>query len=118
LIIGDPLIPTQPTRIPIRILKELTSHLNSLGIELLNREFVNGIVSLCRENITAVYSDLVNEASSDAALQILTDVAFIEITLAGQEKGEFNKLREELIKKVAFFRLILKSSVMREPWRH
>lgn len=119
LITGDPRMPTQPTRIPVRILKDFTSQLNSLGVDLLNREFVYGAMCLCRESIAAVYNDLVSDASSDATLQMLADVSFLEIALRAQEKREFNGLREELVHKVSFhFIPYAKYSVMRESWRN
>jgi hypothetical protein len=77
---------------------------------------VHGTMSLCREHIAAVYNDVVSDASSDAALQLLGDVAFLEIALAGRGKGEFNRLREELVKKVSVCPSFTKSSVMRRSW--
>jgi len=100
LIPGDPHIPIQPTRIPIQLLKEIMSQLNSLGVDLLNRDLVLGTMKSCRESIAAVYSDMMTEISDIAALQLLADTVFLEIALSGQEIGEFNPVKEKLVVKV------------------
>ena len=96
--------PVQPTRIPVLLVKEITSQLNSLGIDLLNREFVLGTMKYCYDNIALEYEGLVTEISDDAVLQLLADVVFLEIALLG-EKGE--KLKGKLLEKVLRFRVAL-----------
>src|ERR1700736_2795562 len=98
--IGDPAIPVQPTRIPVQLVKEISSQLNALGIELLSKEFVIGTLKACREAVGSVYNEIVSEGeiSSDAALQLLTDVMFLEIGLASGK--EFAPVKDKLIEKV------------------
>ena len=100
LIIGDPRAPVQPTRIPIQLLRELCSRLISLGIEHLNPEFVSGTKRYCREGIATVYAEMDEDISANAALQLLADLIFLEISLSSTDDGEFNLAKQKLSAKV------------------
>ena len=84
----------------MQILKEITSQLNSMGIDLLNRDFVLATMKSCRESIVSAYSDVTVDISEDSALQLLADIVFLEIALSGNESGEFEELRGKLLEKV------------------
>lgn len=96
-------MPVQPTRIPILILKEVTSELNSLGIDILSNDFIRGTMKSSRESIAFVYCDVLVEIIEDAAMQLLADIVFLEIALSGQKEGEFQDIREKLSEKVYFY---------------
>jgi hypothetical protein len=58
---------------------------------------------ICREKIAAEYETLLSgdgEISSDAALQLLADIRFLEIALSGHENAEFSSVRVSLFDKV------------------
>jgi hypothetical protein len=76
--------------------------LNSLGIDLLDPDFVLVALKSCRETIALAYCDILADVSSDATLQLLADITFLEIALSGNESGEFNHVREILVEKVQF----------------
>jgi hypothetical protein len=101
--IGEPRHPVQPTTVPLVIIKEITSQLSAFGIEVLDRGFVTGTLNLCGESISSVYNEVVfgpMEISSDAALQLMADVTFLELAFSSLEGDLFKKSREQLISKV------------------
>ena len=98
--VGGSASPVQPTRIPARLLQEVTSRLNSLGVELLTKEFVLGTMKECRESIATAYDDIGEDISSEAALQLLADILVLEIALSSPEDGEFNSVKQRLIHRV------------------
>jgi hypothetical protein len=93
-------VPVQPSRILLQLVKEMSSRLNALGIELLEREFVNQTLKTCRETVAGVYDEFISsrEVSEDTALQLLADVVFLWIALSGE--SEFATIRDKLVKKV------------------
>lgn len=115
---GEPGIPVQPTRIPIQLIKEITSQLNSLGIELLSRDFVLDTMKSCRDTIASAYNDVLMEISEDAALQLLADISFLEIALSVQEMGEFKQVKEKLCEKVTVSLVLIDFSVLMEFWKN
>jgi len=100
--IGDPPAPVQPTRIPILLLRELSSQITSLGIELLSPQFVLGSLRCCRERIATVYDEISDDISSDAALQLLADIIFLEVALSCPEEGEFAQIKPKLSGQVSW----------------
>jgi hypothetical protein len=101
--IGEPLHPVQPTTVPLVIIKELTSQLSSFGIEVLDRGFVTRTLEFCSESISSVYDEVVfgpMEISSDAAMQLIADITFLELAFSGLEGDVLKQSREELITKV------------------
>lgn len=102
-ILGDPRCPVQPSRTPIRLLKEIVSRLNSMGIELLDSDFMLATVTACREGIARVYGEILvgeKEISSDAAMQLLADVMFLSLALSGEGKDDMERVRKKLLEKV------------------
>jgi hypothetical protein len=94
----------QPTRLALQAIKEISSQLNALGIELCNREFVSGTMGVCRKKLAVVY-DEIGHVSADAALQVLADVVFLEIALAGGD--EFQSVKEKLVERVCLMELLI-----------
>ena len=93
-------MPVQPTRILLQLVKEISSRLNALGIELLEREFVNRTLKTCRETVASVYDEFISsrEVSADIALQLLAHVVFLQIALS--DESEFHTIRDKLVEKV------------------
>jgi hypothetical protein len=100
LIAGEPPLPSQPSRIPVLVLKEITSQLNRIGIELLNKEFVHLTAKLCLERIATLYKEIPLEISADAAIQIYADMTFFTIALPGIDRDLFKESQEKLREKV------------------
>jgi hypothetical protein len=113
LMIGDPPAPVQPTRIPVQLVKELCSRLISLGIELLSPQFVLGTLRCCRERIATVYDEISDDVSSDAAIQLLADIIFLEVALSCPEAGELGQVKQKLSDKVSWINGKTDLSVMR-----
>lgn len=100
--VGDPRAPVQPTRIPIQILKDITSRLNALGVDLLRRDFVIETMRCCRESIIACIEEIpTEEISADAAMQLIADIVFLEIALGPKGGEELSAARKALIEKVS-----------------
>jgi hypothetical protein len=93
-------VPVQPTRILLQLVKEISSRLNALGIELLEREFVNRTLKTCRETVAGVYLEFISsrEVSVDTALQLLAHVVFLQIALS--DESELHAIRDKLVEKV------------------
>jgi hypothetical protein len=93
-------VPVQPTRILLQLVKEISSRLNALGIELLEREFVNRTLKTCRETVAGVYREFISsrEVSVDTALQLLARVVFLQIALS--DESELHAIRDKLVEKV------------------
>jgi len=87
-------------RIPLKLLAQLTRLLNTLGIELLSQELIHATKKACRTGIAGVY-EVVTGVSGENATQLLADIMFLEIALAGRE--EFGGVRGRLVKKVCSF---------------
>jgi hypothetical protein len=94
-------VPVQPSRIPVQLLREVSSLLKSVGIELLTRNFVMGTMRACRESIATIYDEIGHDVSVDAALQLVSDILFLEIALSSPDDGEFRQVREKLAGKVS-----------------
>jgi hypothetical protein len=94
----------QPTRLALHAIKEISSQLNALGIELCNREFVSETMRVCRKKLAVVY-DEIEHVSEDAALQVLADVVFLEIALVGGD--EFQSVKEKLVERVCLMELLI-----------
>jgi hypothetical protein len=73
----------------------------SLGIELLTPRFVSGILRCCRETIATVCDEIGDDISSDAALQLLADITFLELALSCPEEDELAQLKQNLSGKVS-----------------
>jgi hypothetical protein len=97
---GEPPLPSQPSRIPVLVLKEIASQLNRIGIDLLNNGFVNLTAKLCLESIAKSYGEIPPEISADAAVQIFTDMTFFIIALPGQDEDTLKVAREKLREQV------------------
>ena len=82
------------------VLKEIASHLNRIGIDLLNKEFVRLTVKSCLESIAKSYDEIPSEISADAAAQLFTDLTFFMTALLGKEDGTLEAAREKLRDKV------------------
>jgi hypothetical protein len=111
---GEPPVPSQPSRIPVLVLKEIASQLNRIGIDLLTNEFVNLTATLCLESIAQSYSEIPLEISADAATQIFTDMTFFMIAFSGRDHDTLNAAREKFREKVLLPSAFLTSSVPRE----
>jgi len=83
------------------VLKEIASQLTRIGIDLLNRDFVQLTGKLCLERTTAIYNNEIAplEISADAAAQIFTDITFFAIALPGND-GILKDLRDKLLARV------------------
>jgi len=94
--------PKQPTRIPLLILKDITTQLNSFGVNLLNKEFVFETKKRCAERISSTYDITFSgdkEISSQIAMQLLADVLFLCLTLASGSDA-FRAIEDTLLIKV------------------
>lgn len=101
--IGEPAHPVQPTTVPLLILKEITSRLSSFGIEVLNQQFISATLELCCESICSVYEEVISgniEMSSNAALQLIADIGFLEVVFSGLHGDSLKRLRDEFTVKV------------------
>ena len=94
---GDGKRPIQPSRVPIQVLREITSQLESFGIELLTRDFVQGTITSCSDSIVNAYVEFAEDVSSDVALQLLVDIMFFEIALSATA---FSQAKEKFMEKV------------------
>jgi hypothetical protein len=94
---NDSIKPVQPSRIPIRLLDEMTSQLNSFGIELLTKDFIQGVINSSSERIATIYVEFDEEITSDVALQILADLLFLQIALS---TTAFSHAKEKFLNKV------------------
>ena len=83
------------------ILKEIASQLSRIGIDLLNRDFVQLTGKLCLERTTAIYKNEIAalEISADAAAQVFADIMFFTIALPGND-GILRVVRDKLLTKV------------------
>ena len=95
-------MPVQPTRTAVQLLREISLKLSSLGIELLSPEFVSVALRYCRQRLALLYAEIGGDTSSDAALQLLADVIFLEIALASPTEGEFDTVKKKLLVKVSW----------------
>ena len=99
--VGNPRAPVQPTRIPIQILKDITTRLNALGVDLLRRHFVIETMRCCRESVISCFEEIpTEEMSGDAAMQLIADILFLEIALGAKQGEELSAARKSLIEKV------------------
>ena len=75
----------------------------------MNKSFVLETKKCCQKTIAAEYERLVNsdeEISEDAAMQLLADVGFLEIALAGDKTEDFTCVKDLLIEKVLYLSLL------------
>jgi hypothetical protein len=82
--------------------------LNTLGVDLLRRDFVMETMQCCREGVVASFEEIpTEEMSADAAMQLIADIVFVEIALGAKGVEELSDARKTLIEKVSHGHLLV-----------
>jgi hypothetical protein len=84
----------------VRIIKELTSRLSSLGIDLVTEHFIISTMAICAKHLGQAYSglEIPDIVECVGARQILADAMFLEMVL--RSPAEFTGFKEVMEKKV------------------
>ena len=104
LTLGDPAIPTQPTRLALSLITEMATLLDGVGADLLVKDLVASTSKACRSTIASAYHKTTElQISNDYAVQLLADVLFFETVLSASEDNEFGGIKKCLLEMVFVF---------------
>ena len=82
----------------------MSSLLDSVGADLLAKSFISLTRKACDKTIAAAYCDIVAHEnaslSEDSAVQLLSDVLFLETVLLAGENSELVDVRKRLLERV------------------